>query len=398
MRDALESPVDLWAACAVAEEMPLPSADLFEALRDPDALGRHLVDIAKILDELPPDVAAPYAGWVTRADNYRFASEGFYQFRILKWLANASRAGRIDTQTPVFLARQLIRPSAFADTPRIKHVGGTAFVLYPQAAIYWLYEFMTLIAHDIDGTPMRDETIVEFLHRSLARMSYAMAASPDTAYGIDFLLDEIVLGGSAMAEAHPVSSRAAALTSGVEDFIINHELAHALHGHAGSTAAEVEAEADRTAIGLMLFSMTGEWGSERQRTVDVSTWPIEAYVALQVWGLIRSSADRRIRVYTSFDDDDLARARARNDQALRIRMARLEMLDDLFQFPAPKATRALLEACDRMVHRITTVDLDDGEVGRIVRLSRSLARRDYLVLREEIRGAANSLTHALEAK
>ena len=382
-------PVALWRACALAEEMPLDGEAVFAPLLDADACARHRAQISARLRRLPQAVGAPYGAWAAREDSYRFASEAFYQHRLLAWLDNACRAQRVSAGAPIFLARQVIRPSAFADTPRIKQLAGVAFVIYPQAAIYWLYEMMALLALEIDGAPSRNDTLAEFLRRIIARISFAKAARPEAAYGIDFLLDEIVLQGAEMAPAHPVAARAVRLAQGVEDLIVNHELAHAFleHGAGGRPAdAQLEGEADRLALSLMLFSMTGDWGAQTEREFEVSTWPFEAYVALQVWGLIREAADRRARALVGDDPAALLRERARSEQARRIRLQRLQALDGLFRFEAPPAVKEILQAGNRLIDRIMSLSLDEAEVARIVRLSRALAREDYSQLRRDIVG------------
>lgn len=358
------------------------------SFRNEALLARYLLEIEDAVRALPLPMAATYKDWAARPESYRFAIEAFYQHRILRWLGNAVQADRISTDAPVFLARQLVRPSAFADTPRVKRVDQVAFVLYPQAATYWLYELSALITLEIDGTQARNDTIAEFLYCTLARRAYARTASPLTAFGIDFVLDGIVLNGRDMAPAHPVTERAAKLAQGVEDFLVNHELAHVMHDHGPATLMETEAAADKSAIELMLFAGAGDRSGKQEQTVAAFDWPFEAYAMLQMWGLFRAVADRRMLIYTAETDEELELQRAAADRQHAERLARLQAMDSFFQFPVPSGARTLCDAGTRVIKRLAQVDLDRAEAERIVRLARSFALRDYHVLRAEALGTA----------
>ena len=379
-----------WRRCEVSEETVLDDPFILDQLRSaPETratIERHLGSIRKLLDLLPEDVARGYRGWCLDPEFYRFASEAFHQGRILYWLATASKFRNVADIGRLFVARQIIRPSGLNSTPRIKSAGDIEFIVYPAPSTAWLYELMSILVCERSRQELLSGKLEEYVLFLLAYRAYTMAADFQTAFGIDYLIDEIVLKGGLPHPSHPVSGEAAFLIQAVEDFVINHEIAHALleHRDASTPNNVIEAEADNLAIELMLAEFVKDLPDEGEHQLTVPDRPLIGYLCLNLWGLFRETAEWRASMFLADTPEKMAQIR---DRTRKLKDARLARIRDVPLFSGVVATdqaRDIIDAGLRVNERFQYLQLDRGRAEGVVRLSRTLAQRDYSVLRQEI--------------
>ncbi|HTN62080.1 MAG TPA: hypothetical protein VL147_11055 [Devosia sp.] len=121
--------------------------DLRHSVGSDLVVGKHIVEIASIIDKLPTETAGRYRNWALSPTSYRYGAEAHYQKRLLHLLLRLSESGfPIDDIEDVVCARQTIHPSGFNATPRIARLSGVSFVIVPAPTTYWLYGICSMIA------------------------------------------------------------------------------------------------------------------------------------------------------------------------------------------------------------------------------------------------------------
>jgi hypothetical protein len=379
-----------WQGCATSEEVVLDDSFILDQLRNaPETratIERHVETIKRVLMRLPRDVAESYAEWCLDPDFYRFASEAFHQGRILYWLSVAARFRDISQMKRMFVARQIIRPSGLNSTPRIKSTADVEFIVYPAPSTAWLYEMMGILACERKNEGILEKKLEEYVLYLLAYRAYTTAADFSTAFGIDYLIDEIVLKGQPPHFSHPVSDEAAFFIQAVEDFVINHEIAHAMleHSSAGHHIGKMESDADNLAIELMLAEFVKDLPDAGEHQIRVPDRPLIGYLCLNLWGLFRETAEWRASLFLADTPDKMQHIRERTRN---LKDARLTRIGDVPNFSGVIATdqaKDILNAGLRVNQRFQELRLDQERAEDVVRLSRSLAQRNYAVLRQEI--------------
>lgn len=400
----LDEVLRTWNAYKAYHEVALDDPVILDALVGSDetasAIARHLAHATAFADDLPDALLPNYAPWALTPEAYRFGSEAYAQSRILYWLPRHWRLGRREAlRDTVLIARQLIAPSAFGNPARTKRIDRCAFVAYSQAGVYWLYELVAMIAAALEETPLLDAKIKEYLRYALAAKAYRDAANADTRFGVEYLIDEIVRRGTAPADGHPVSPTAVKLVKGVDEFILNHEIAHVAfaHRHDAADRDADEAEADRYALEAMLSDHAPGSVFEGGGTAIVPDEPLCAYIAFQMWGLTRLTAEQRVAPYVFAKGPKRDREWARLARVIDQRRRRVTLVGDPARIAPSDRARAIAAAGTRVISAFATIDIDDEETTRIVREARALAQRDYAALRQEIRDAAEALRRDLEA-
>ena len=379
-----------WQRCATSEEVVLNDPFILDQLRNAPktraTIERHIDSIKRVLTRLPHDVAEAYAGWCLDPEFYRFASEAFYQGRILYWLAVAARFHDISRMGRTFIARQIIRPSGLNSTPRIKSTGDLEFIVYPAPSTAWLYEMMGILVCEQKNEGILDKKIEEYVLYLLAYRAYTTAADFSTAFGIDYLIDEIVLKGRPPHVSHPVSQEAAFLIQAVEDFVINHEIAHAMlsHSSAGNQNGKMEADADNLAIELMLAEFVKDLPDAGEQQISVPDRPLIGYLCLNLWGLFRETAEWRASLFLADTPDKMQQIQERTSKLKDMRLVRIGDVPKFSGVIATDQAKDILNAGLRVNRRFQELLLDQERAEGVVRLSRSLAQHNYAVLRQKI--------------
>lgn len=380
----------VWERSASSEEVVLDDPFILEELRDNprtrEAIKNHIDSMKRILHRLPENVAESYRPWCTDPSFYRFGSEAFHQGRILYWLLIASKMRDVSQLGRILVARQIIRPSGLNSTPRIKRAGGVDFIVYPAPSTFWLYELMSALACEIDGKDIVEAKLEEYILYLLAYRAYEGAADYLTGYGIDYLIDEIVLSGTAPKTGHSFSQSCAFLVQAVEDFIINHEISHALLDHPGvqGEGVAIEAEADMLAIELMLAEFVETPTDKKISDLTLPDRPLIGYLCLNLWGLFREAAEWRASVFLADTPDKMARIRNRSHSLKEERLARIANVPLVSKIEASKQAKQIMDSGMRIQNRLCNLEMNQKRAEDVVRLARTLAARDYSVLRREI--------------
>lgn len=380
-----------WTRYASTEEIvlddPVILKELSRSRETRRTVRHHLQNVRAVLEKLPGRLAARYRPWCLDEDFYRFGSEAFYQSRILYWLRNAMRYQTDLVQIErIFVARQIIRPSALNSTPRIKAAGEVSYIIYPQAGTAWLYELMGALNEEIHGRHPIAEKLGEYLLYLLAYRAYEASATPLSGYAIDHLIDEIVQRGKAPLPGHAVCVDSLALVRNVEDFIVNHEIAHAFLKHApGCIAASVmEPEADKLALELMLIETMLDENLSHGAESQVPNRPLVGYLCLNLWGLFRETTEWRAAAFLADTPDLMEQIRTRVRHLTQVRLDRIAATAHLSRAVVSSEIKVIIEAGYRLNARLQSLALERDRAEDVVRLSRRLAQCDYAALRAEI--------------
>ncbi len=392
-----------WHRSAASEEIVLDHPFILDELSNNphtrETIQQHISSIERILERLPKQVAQNYLPWSTDPSFYRFGSEAFHQGRILYWLAIASKMRDLSDLDQTLVARQIIRPSGLNSTPRIKSSGEIQFIIYPAPSTAWLYELMSVLMLEFNGEAINDRKLEEYLLYLLAYRAYEGAADYMTAYGIDYLIDEIVLSGTEPEPNHPFSQTGAFLVQAVEDFIINHEISHALLEHAASKDGEVdiEAEADNLAIELMLAEFVDRPTSTDDMGLSLPDRPLIGYLGLNLWGLFREVAEWRASAFLADTPKKMAHIRDQSHQLKEGRISRISNVPFFSEVAVSQQAKHIMDAGMRIHDKLVHLEMDQDRAENVVGLARSLAQRDYSVLKKEITESSEQMKRDLSA-
>jgi hypothetical protein len=383
-----ESPVEFWRTLYPFEE---PIGDEIETLRllrarlDHKAqIEAHIGSLETELLKLPGELQDTY-GWCRIPDNFDYASEAYYQLRSMRILANLERTPFRERIAPVKIcARQLLRPSAFNGTPRVKRSNGWSYIIFPAPTVYWMYEFMGMICAVIDGRSIIKDKIKEYLVYLISVRVFENAASPITAYAIDFMVDEIAkkvlpsLGQVDQTAVHEATPLSVSIVYCIEEFIILHECAHEILAHPSTGSSLNEADADNLAIEMLLAMGQSVHSHRTASSVDPADVPWVGYLALNLWSVLRLAAELRIVSRIAVDADD---AGIRRDRVLKLfdeRISRLRGSAYAGSIPSSPLLKTLKDATDGVVAAICECEISDAEVARIREFSEMLARSDFV--------------------
>jgi hypothetical protein len=303
----------------------------------------------------------------------------------MRILANIGRTPFRERIAPVNICtRQLLRPSAFNGTPRVKRAGGWSYIIFPAPTVYWMYEFMGMICSVIDGRGIVKDKIKEYLVYLISAHAFANAASPVTAYAIDFLVDEIArkvlpaLGQIDQAASHEPTPLSVLFVYCIEEFIILHECAHEILAHPSIGSSLNEADADNLAIEMLLAMDPSVHSHRSASSVDPADVPWVGYLALNLWSVLRLAAELRIVGKIAVDRDDVEVRRNRILKLFDERISRLRGSAYASSIPASPLLTALKDANDGVVAAICECEITDAEVARIREFSESLARSNFV--------------------
>lgn len=363
-------------------------AKLIEDASNRASIELFISKIECILKHAPSTVAEQYCDWALDPDSYRFGSEAHYQQSILFWLLKAHRMGHFPSRTPLFVARQIFRPSAFRNTPRIKRIANTAFLLFPQSGMFWFYQFMAMAMASMHGRPICEEKLREYVYYVLAASAFQAKASPTTAFAIDFVLDSVALGEREIVPWQGSTSEAMWIIRAAEDFFVTHEIAHAALEHRATfdqkTMDSLESAADTTAIEIMMFGEIPEHATRDGNPVQVSDRAAIGYLALMHWGIFRLAAEERVAVLRATSQQALNATRRHVSDLVASRERRVKGVGQLPKIRVSDDIRNFDKACRNVAELLRSLDINDAEVAIIARRAESYAGRDYASLNNEI--------------
>jgi hypothetical protein len=380
-----EDPIALWEAIYPLEEVIAGEdrtlASIYEQLGSGDAIAPQVQAIQRVLAQIEQPLAEAYLPWASDAKSYHFASEAFYQFRLLSLLHQLSAtAFKFGPEAGVICTRQIVKPSAFNGTPRIKRFPGIAFIIFPAAMVAWMYVIFEMIAASLADNPVDPARIDEYLRHLIAGRTFERWANPATAYAIDFVLETLVFCRRPPSEspwrpqATPLSLN---LVAAVEDFILCHELAHLSLGHGETAGLEIEAAADRRALEmlhnidgrLLLRAPLAEIGSDEIYLLG--------YVSLRLWTIVRLAAEMRVLPYVCESPEEVEAHRIAITRRCDERAAQAQSVGLRLGIGADHFIRALFKANGRVVDAINEFSIDREEANEIRKLAKSLATDEY---------------------
>lgn len=381
-----ESPVEFWRRSvypvleSIAGETRLLSE--FRAGLDNDrAIAGHIENMGRALERFPTGRRAAYEGWCLDRGSYDYGSEAYYQSRLLSLLTFVqSETDRHRLFAEEFCARQTIRPAAFSASPLINRIErrSLSYIIYPASMVAWMYTFFEAVAAIANGREVDTDALRQYLLYVVAARTFKLHETVWTGYALDYVIDSMVNidGAPAASERLNPSDLGAQLVHACEEFIIAHELGHALLRH---TSGDIESEsaADRRGLELLLEMPSAAFGWVPKPMIDPAYTPWLGYAAIRMWTNIRLSAEYRAVPLVH----DTVEARQRQvkeiDAAFKSRIEQAERLGLASETRVPSDVRAVVQASGELIKRLAEVDLDLGLVGRVKSVAATLGRGDY---------------------
>lgn len=381
-------PLAAWASVYPVEETIARETETLTELRtrlnNAGTIRRHIANMTDMVAVLSPEMAARYASWCLDPATYTYGSEAYYQSRIIAALCNLQRTEfAVPATADILVARQILKPTAFNGSPRIKRLPGMAFVIFQAPSVFWMYEIMGMIAHIRDGRDLKEETLREYLFYLLALRVFNRFADHETACLSDYLIDEIVRSGRQLSPEEPASPSheilpfAVHLVHAIEDFVIHHELAHFRLNHGPHADDDVEAEADREAIRMITAARQRMAPTWEDHHYAKHTPPSLGYLALRLWTTIRLTAEYRVLHLALEDTRALARERDRITTILAAQASRADTMDAFRDIPVDPLHRAVVESANTVQARIMACTLDRADYEGVYRLAKTFAQGEY---------------------
>lgn len=357
-------------------------AKLHETLQHERAIQTHIEKIERALAHLTTGVRARYESWSVNPSSYTYASEAYYQFRILATMRHlATTAYSIDESVDIICARQVLKPSAFNDTPRINLVPPFVFIIFPAPTVYWMYEIMGMISAEMGFGKTDDSKINEYMQYIIAARTFSRWADERTSYAIDYLIDAIARVADPPLEPTvtsdlEISPMSSTLVFSIEQFVIAHEFAHLVLGHGARGTIDTEAEADGRAIEMLFSINPGAFNWIDDPVIPPELTPLLGYTAIRLWTNIRLFAECHAINWIYDDGDDARRMRKRIDETFRAREQQVRRTGWIDSIPVPQILRQVTEASQRVISRIANHKLNADVINRIRNTAKAVANGD----------------------
>lgn len=381
------SPIEIWKGIFPYEEAIAGETEtldeLHRRLNNGAAIEAHIANMKLALSRVEQNVSAPYETWCLDRENYRYGSDAYYQSRIIatiRHLQNTSYKGDCTSET--ICARQILKPSAFNGTPRIKRVFPFVFLIFPAPTVYWMYEIMGMIAASAGHGALVQAKIKEYLTYLIAARSFERWATHATAFAIDFLIDELantllqVPSSEDYPTGHALTPLSQQLVYAMEEFVIGHELAHFALRHVGEGTLDMEAAADRRALEMLQQIDPGAFDWVEGNLVEVSLTPWLGYLSLRLWTNVRLAAEAKVVPWVYQDEELIRREQARIDALWQDRVVQVSRVGILGNVKLPKIFKEITDASTALVGEILRSPIDGDEVRRITELAKALALGD----------------------
>lgn len=389
------SPLEVWQGIYPYEESIASETqtldELHVRLNNAAAIEAHIANMKLALSRVETDTSALYAEWCLDPKSYRYGSDAYYQSRIVATLRHLQDTPyRRDCTSETICARQILKPSAFNGSPRIKRVFPFVFLIFPAPTVYWMYEIMGMIAASAGCGSLVQSKIKEYLTYLIAARSFERWATHATAYAIDFLVDELantVLQVAAEEDypvGHELTPLSQQLVYAAEEFVISHELAHFALCHVGEGTLDVEVAADRRALEMMQSMNPGAFDWVEGNLIDVSFTPWLGYLALRLWTNVRLAAEIKVVPWVYEEKERVEREKQRIFTLWQERADQIDRVGLTRSVKTPKIFKEIVNASTSLIGEIMRTPIDGDEVRRIGKVARALALGDGPHLSERI--------------
>jgi hypothetical protein len=380
------NPIEIWNAYYPYVESIGYEQETLDVIRQSretrDVITGHTASISAVLEKISSEIADKYRSWALDSASYNFGSEAYYQGRILATIRNLQDTTfRLGPEADVLCARQILNPSAFNGSPRIKRVSNVAFLIFPAPTVFWMYAIFEMIAAFMGHGHFDRPRVGEYLKYLIAARTFERWATANTAYAIDFLVDELVHSGKLpSAGISGISPLSVNLVGAAEHFIICHEMAHFTLGHADEGNIDVEAAADRRAIEMLLAVDPTTLVSVECPGLDNEIIPLLGYLALRLWTNIRLAAEMRVLPFVLDTPEEVALRKEAFSRIFDDRAAQLHRAEIFGTMSTAPILKAATEAAHQVIREILEYPIDRNEMNEMRRLAKTLASGEYDVL------------------
>ncbi|MEO1490014.1 MAG: ImmA/IrrE family metallo-endopeptidase, partial [Pseudomonadota bacterium] len=186
----------------------------------------------------------------------------------------------------------------------------------------------------------------------------------------------------------------------IDDFIVCHEIAHGILEHNSDTLTSdtIETEADRLAIEIMLSESWKGQVHEGQQQFEAPEKPLIGYLCLNLWGMLREVSEWRASAFLADTPKKMSEIRQNSQRLQDTRLKRMLDVPNFAKSEPSQHAKATLRAGMRLHGRLVALEIDEQRAQDVVRLARTLAKRDYSMLRREVLEATEKYKKEREGK
>ncbi len=387
-------PITLWAIIRPLEESSgldeSEENNLANAEDNRLAIFQHIEMIENLLPTMDAGNRARYFPWVLDCSSYQYSTEAYYQSRILRAIAKMGKTAYRTDDRKIVCARQVLRPSAFNKSPRIKRVNCNAYVIFPLPTMYWMYEILSMAALTFSKQPINKDMLKKYLLYTHAIQCFLRWSDFRSAYKVDYFLSKVVstVIGSGREEAaniglatkteKDVVSLAVFLTYAIEEFIINHEIAHLALEHQGTSSVIIESEADQRAVQTMnaigFNRIAVQCVNKTGETLDVNAVAL-GYLCLRLWSNFRLMAEATVVPWAYQEDHLIVQEKNRLHKLFEDRVLQTNRNPLIGQIVGQPIYKDIIAGFDSLIQELINIDVPNEMYTELSRIAKSLAEK-----------------------